>query len=243
MKVSKHVGDLLQKFEQKLIGDGLTPENAHKSARTMSVGDLEQVQKDLVRHPNIIVINKKTGRTTKIPQSKFNNNFKTQDFLKHLCSDNDALYHYLTKYAHQGGFLHLSELLTTYYFGPFFRFDIENKVATFTIEKDGSLSFEEKFDIKKVKTPETEYESNSPDPIATFTLKSHLSLNDNRITHTCSPLQIKIKDKVASKFIEHPKSNFSKFIGWVSDSVAWLFSKSYREQELKRQAVVAPRKL
>ncbi len=235
-----------EEFKQKLIGDGLRPEQAERSANLMSTGDIDQVKNDLDRHPNITVINKITGRTIKIKNSQFATAQKTSDFLRGLAKDDDELYDYLSKYLHQGAFLHLTELLMAYYFAPETQLRTGNRQAIFTIEEDGSIDYTEKFDIEHIRTSDqdnsTEYQTVTGGPIATFSLSSKLKTQNKQVEHTYGSIDVKIHDNAAKKFFEDTRGKFPKFLSWIKDTVTFLLSHVERMQHKQREALIAPKR-
>lgn len=238
------VGEVRNQFQQKLIADGFTPSQAKASANMMSKADIDQVQKDFHRHTKVIIINKLKGTREEVPNSQFDTPYKTKGFLRKLARENETLYEYLTQYLHQGGFLHLAESLMKCFFIPEVVLDPDNRVATFTIEKDGSLSFEEKFDITQIKVPadSTTYENSQGKPLASFSLKSNMKFENKVFTHRCEPMMVKVKDPVAAKFFEDPRNKFQLFLTWINDSIRRLVSPAFREEEEKRMNVPAPRR-
>ncbi len=239
------VGEIINQFEKKLIEeDGLTPAGAKKAANMMSKSDIDQVQKDFLRHPKVIIINKIKGTTSEVPLSQFDTPYKTKGFLRKLAREHEDIYEYLTHFLHQGGFLHLAESLMKCYFLPHTNFVTDNRVATFTIEKDGSLSYEEKFDITKIQTPanNSEFENAQGSPLASFSLKSNIKIENNKVIHQCAPLKVKANDPVAAKFFEDPRNKFSQFLSWLKESVHSLFSKDQRVESQKRLNIPHPRR-
>jgi hypothetical protein len=238
------LNEVREQFKQKLIGDGLEPEQAEKSAKLMSQGDVDQVQKDLARHPDVTVINKITGRTIKIKASQFASAQKTSDFLRGLARDNDELYDYLSKYLHQGAFLHLTELLMAYYFAPDTQLRTGNRQAIFTVEEDGSIDFTEKFDVEHIRTSDqnnsTEYQTATGGPIATFSLSSKLKVQNNKIEHSYSNIDVQVHDSAAKKLFEDTRGKFAKFISWVKEAITFLFSSVERMQKKQREGLITP---
>lgn len=219
------VGKVRRQFQQKLIDEGLDPNQAEKSVYKLSKADAEQVSKDLRRHPKIVVINESTGKELHFSASDFSNKEKTEHFLRALANNDQKMYDYLCSYLHQGGFLHLSELLIAYYFAPDTLFTTDNRVATFTIKKSGAITFEEKFDIQKVATDSNSFEKSSQQPIATISLKSIIRKDkDNTIKHFCSNMKVKVRDEVASKFFTDPRGKFQKCMAWLKDAVESVFN-------------------
>lgn len=240
-----NINEVREQFKQKLIDDGLEPEQAERSAKLMSKGNVEQVEKDLARHHNITVINKLTGITTKIKDSQFSTSQKTENFIRGISRENDELYDYLSSYFHQGGFLHLTELLLAYYFAPDTQLRTGNRQAILTIEEDGSVSYTEKFDIEHIRTSNqegaAEYD-NPTGPIATFSLTSNIKQQNNAVEHTYGNIEVAVHDNAAKKLIEDPRGNFAKFFSWLKDTVSFLFSHVERAQQRKRDALINPQR-
>ncbi|MBS0286169.1 MAG: DUF762 family protein [Proteobacteria bacterium] len=231
-------------LRKKLIDDGLTPINAKKTANMMSKGDIFQLHKDLQRHPKLVVVNKKTGNAREYTGSDFDTPDNARELLRKLARENKVLYSYLSQYFHQGGFMNLAELLMSYYFLPNTVVETSNRRGVLTIEKDGSVSYEEKFDIISVKdlTSRETFKLPHDQPIATISLKSNMKEEKHRVSHRCAEIKVKAHDKVAEKYFEDPRGKFSKFLSWIKDSIHMFFSRFEREQEHKRQAIQQPRK-
>ena len=240
------VDEVRDQFKNKLIQDGLKPEQAELAANAMAPGDVDQVQKDLFRHQGITVINKITGRTMKYDTSQFADAKSTSNFLRGLARENNELYEYLTKYLHQGAFLHLSELLLAYYFAPDTQFRTANRQAIFSVEEDGSIEFTEKFDIEHIRSSDpatgnsTEYQTAANTPIATLSLSSKIKQQNNQVEHTYNKIDVKVHDEAAKKFIEDPRGKFAKFVSWVKDVVNFIFSSTARRQHRQREALHSP---
>lgn len=225
-------------FKKKLEKQGLPAEQAEQAANLMSQGDVAQVQKDLNRHPHMIVIDELTGKTHRFYANDFSEEEQAENFLRMLAKNDKELYQYLAQYLHQGGFLHLSEMLISYYFSPDIIFKTDNRVATFTIAKDRSITFEEKFDIQKVSVGEQSFEKTDKAPLATINLKSTIKKSpNNEIKHQYQEMDIKVHDKVVNKFFLDPRGKFQKCLSWVKDTAKSLFSKKYRNEERARKRV------
>lgn len=226
------------KFKDKLVGDGLDPDRAKAAAYDMSKGDLEQVHKDLKRHPKILVVNKLNGMVINVSSDIFNDESIVQYFVDMIACEDKELFEYFSQFLHQGGFLHLSELLTAYYFAPDTRFETDNRVATFTLEENGEMSYEEKFDITKVINNDTEYQSSNNESIATISLKSTFSKDeDNTIKHRYHNMKVQVNDKVAENFFNDPRGKFQKFLKWIKDTVSYIFDEAHRNQEKQRNRI------
>lgn len=220
-------------LEQALKETGIGPSDAERSAQLMQRADIDQVYKDLKRHPKIVVLNKKTGDTktliigTEPHKKQFSSAKSTEDFLRSLAGDNEALYDYLSCYLHQGGFLHLSEFLMTSYFASKAVLPTEGRVATFTLENDGALTFEEKFDIQQIKSPDLDYQAPAGKPIASFKLKSTIRIQGNNIEHHYENIEVIAHDRATAKFFEDPdpKNTFQRFLRWLKESLEALLSR------------------
>ncbi len=239
---SLNLTELRKQLEEKFIGDGLKPANAKKAAHLLSAGDADNVQKDLQRHHNIILINEITNKTTNIDVSQFDTLMKTKGFLRMLAREHEALYEYLQKYTHQGGFLHLTEFLLSYYFLPDVRLTTDNRVATFTIRKDGSIGYEEKFDVTSIASQDINYQLDNEKPLMSFTLKSTIKLDGHNVKHTGGDVHVKVHDNVAQKFINDPRNKFSQFLSWLKESFVALFSTTAHTQLQQKQSIQNPRK-
>lgn len=226
------------KFKRRLMNNGLTAEQADNSINIMSKGDFDQVQKDLKRHPQIVVIDEMTGKKHRFFSEDFAEEEHVENFLRLLAKDDKELYQYLTQYFHQGGFMHLSEFLISYYFAPNIRFETANRTATFTIAKDRSITFEEKFDIQNVSTGENTFEKNTKEPLATISLKSIIQKTpNNEVQHQYNDLNLKVNDKVATKFFNDPRGKFEKCLAWVKDMAKALLNNNDMKEEIKRRKI------
>lgn len=236
---SLNVSNVRNEFKQKLVDEGLNEADAEKSVYQLSKGDLDQVNKDLKRHPKIVVINESTGKEHHFSADDFSNNEKTELFLRSLTNNDPKMYDYLCTYLHQGGFLHLSELLISYYFAPDTRFTTDNRVATFTIKPNGAITFEEKFDIQKVATDSDSFEKTSHKPLATISLKSIIQKDkNNAIQHHCGDIKLKVRDEVASQFFIDPRGKFQKCLSWMKETlVSILNHANYKAQAAERNRI------
>jgi len=229
-----------QHFKEKLVDDGLEPDKAEAAANAMSNGGLEQVNKDLKRHPKIVIVNKLNGMTINVSCEIFNDETIVKYFIEMIACEDKELSEYFAQYLHQGGFLHLSELLIAYYFALDTRFETDNRVATFTLETNGEMSYEEKFDIKKVATKDGDFTPASDTPIATISLKSSFSKDaNNEVKHQYHDMNVQVHDKVAGKFFTDPRGKFQKFLTWFKDTVNYIFNEMFRHEE-KQRARVTP---
>jgi hypothetical protein len=225
-------------FKKRLEKQGLSTEQAEQAANLMSHGDIDQVQKDLKRHPSIMVIDEITGKTHRFFPEDFAEKEHAENFLRILAKDDQELYEYLTLYFHQGGFMHLAEMLISYYFAPDIRFNTDNRIAAFTIAKDRSITYEEKFNIQKVSVREDSFEKTSQEPIAEISLKSTIKkAPNNEINHQYKEMDVKVNDKVASKYFADHRKKFQKCISWVKDTAKELFSRKYRAEERARRKI------
>lgn len=234
-----NLAQVRHKFMQKLVNDGLEPDKAEAAANAMSKGDLDQVHKDLKRHPKIVIVNKQNGMVINVSSEIFNDESIVQYFVEMVACEDKELFEYFSQYLHQGGFLHLSELLTAYYFAPDTRFETDNRVATFTLEENGEMSYEEKFDITKVTTNDNEFKPAGDTPIATISLKSTFSKGaDNSVKHQYHDMNVAVHDEVAGKFFTDPRGKFQKFLKWIKDTVSYIFDEAHRNQERQRNRIV-----
>lgn len=240
-----NLSQVRDKFKHKLVNDGLEPDQAEAAANAMSKGDLEQVHKDLKRHPKIVIVNKLNGMTINVSSEIFNDESIVQYFVEMVACEDKELFEYFSQYLHQGGFLHLSELLTAYYFAPDTRFETDNRVATFTLEENGEMSYEEKFDITKVTTNADEYKPADNTPIATISLKSTFGKDaNNAVKHQYHDMNVQVHDKVAENFFTDPRGKFQKFLKWIKETVSYIFDEAHRNQEKQRNRIApSPRKM
>lgn len=216
-------------FEKKLLADGLSPDEAKKAANSMQSADLTQAHKDLARHPKLIFINKQTGTIEGYTREDFSTLEKSDNFLNAVAGNNDLLYQYLCQYFHQGGFMHLSELLMAYYYAPDTRFITDGRVGTFILEKDGSLIFEEKFDVTAIHSPDAVSHATPESPITTLTLRSQLQVKDGKIAHTFAELKLDLHDNSAKKFFAPFENRLKTLLSRLETYIKTLFEKSKNE--------------
>lgn len=226
-----------RKLVSKLAGAGIPQKSAEGFAQ-MSSSNQEQVAKDFKRW-KIIIHDEATGKQTTYDHDQ---RFKELDFmldvLKEIAGENEVMLDYLSKYAHQGGFMNGAETLMHNFYltsedpSEQLVLDIDNRVKMFTKHKDGSISFQEQFSIAKIQAVGTQQAYSPTDgAIATITASSKLSTQGGQIHHTMKDIKIEAKDPVAKKIFELSSNPFVKAISWLKDKLNSLFSSRKPELE------------
>ena len=222
---------------------GLKDENnfAHK----MNPSDMEQVIKDLSRlEENLEIVNEITSKTYAYRPNKLKNKLVTNDAIDLISNNNNVIKGYLERYLHQGGFLHAGELLLSIYFriaakdSDMIRLDITNKKSKFILQKDGSIIYEESFNISEIMQDRQikGYKPKSGE-IASIQLRSKIYIKDGILNHDFSGVEITAHDDASKKLFLDPRSPFIKFTSWVKDKVTALFNKAAREHQKALKAI------
>jgi len=239
------------KFEEEL---GMRPEVAENESKRMTEGGIEQVQSDMLRSPKIVIFNEQTGHKIEYTYNQINTVGKAKGVINRLSKGDEVLADYLKKYYHQGGFRNTAESLLTYYFSPETLFTLNNHVSAFTIKRDGSIEYTESFDIMQIRTLADEhnqdkavdgyvpYSRPSGRPLASLSLKSTLKVNGGNVEHTFKDINVTAHEGATKKFIEDPRSKFTKFFSWIANTITRLFSSVEREQKRKRDDLTPPRR-
>jgi hypothetical protein len=240
---------LKKELKDKLQDVGLEEQAAHRSAYDMNPGDLSQAARDLARVPKFIMVDEAAETTVEIDDTAdLENEDRAREFLTQLAQGNEAMLAYLERYCHQGGFMNASELLLTYFFRTELEdedkilINTEGRTAKFILHADGSLSYEESFDIDEIKTTGgVDYKA--PDgPIASVKLRSKISIKDGRVQHEFEDVKVETHDKAAKKLFDDPRGPIMKFLSWLVDAITSVFSKAAREHNQHVSEIPNPRK-
>ncbi len=224
------------------VGQGLEPQ----------AGNLDAVAKDFARIDRLIIRYESDNSEHTFTRNSFKDDkglpdpVKTHLVLQQMAHYSRPVHQYLTNYAYQAGFLNAGENALKAFFmagneeshmlmlSTSSEPGVETRQSTFTVHNDGSITYEEQFDIYQVKDPLDlkTYESEDGKPVASCVMTSTIRVNKGKISHQFHDMRIEAKDDIGQALFEKQenKSFLKKVFSKITEKLnQWFGSPKVQE--------------